>query len=858
MHKLTRAVLLAVVFASLLFAQAPGPNQSANSAQTQAPSRDVEQRAERILRQMTLEEKIDMIGGYNSFYIRGYDRLGLPELKMADGPIGVRNYGPSTAYAGGIGLAASWDPQLANRVGTMIGKEARARGVHFMLGPGVNIYRAPMAGRDFEYFGEDPFLASRTAVEYIKGIQSQGVIATVKHYAANNQEYNRHHISSEVDERTLREIYLPTFEAAVKEAHVGAIMDSYNLINGVHASQNDFTNNQIAKKEWGFDGIIMSDWDSTYDGIGAANGGLDLEMPSAKFMNRATLLPAIKAGKVSEATIDDKIRRILRKAIQFGFLDHPQTDANVPLYNTEARQLALDTARGGIVLLKNEGNLLPLDKSRIKSVAVIGPNAYPTDPVGGGSARVVPYNAVSVLEGVTDYLGSAATVHYHRGIPADYRQGTPPVGIEGFDATKFITAAQNGEPGLKAEYFNNPELQGTPAVTRNEHEVRNLPREVTTRNYTVRWSGYYIPKNSGTHKFWISSPGQDRGREHAYRLYIDDKLVLDRWQRYNATLDSYRMQVQAGNPYRIRFEYFNQNGQIRTGFGVVDPDTVVDPEAKQLASRADVAIVCVGFIPSLETEGADHTFELPPGQDELITQMLKTNKNTIVVLTAGGGVDMTQWIDQTPALVDAWYPGQEGGTAIAQMLFGEFSPSGKLPVSFERTWQDNATVNSYYPRDNEMKVAYSEGLFLGYRHFDKTGKKPLFPFGYGLSYTRFGYSNLTVSPATGSGNEPVTVGFDVKNTGNREGAEVAEVYLGDGHASVPRPVKELKGFTKVDLKPGESRHVTVSLDRRAMSYYDVSSKQWKADPGEFQVLVGPSSAQIELRGKFTLQAGATR
>lgn len=844
MYKLTIAVFF-VLFASIL------------SAQT-TPSRDVEQRVEGILKQMTLEEKIDMIGGKNSFYIRGYERLGLPDLKMADGPIGVRNYGPSTAYAGGIGLAASWDPQLANRVGMMIGKEARARGVHFMLGPGVNIYRAPMGGRDFEYFGEDPFLASRITVEYIKGIQSQGVIATVKHFAANNQEYNRHHMSSDVDERTLREIYLPTFEAAVKEAHVGAIMDSYNLLNGVHASQNDFLNNQIAKKEWGFDGIIMSDWTSTYDGVAAANGGLDLEMPSGKFMNRATLLPAIKAGKVSGATIDDKIRRILRKAIQFGFLDRQQTDASVPLYNTEARQLALETARGSIVLLKNEARVLPLDKSRIKSVAVIGPNAYPATPVGGGSARVVPFSAVSVLEGVNGYLGNSTNVYYHQGIPADYVQGRPPVGREGFDATAFMTAAQNGEPGLKAEYFNNPELQGSPVITRTEREVRDLPTEVTSRGYSVRWSGYYIPKNSGTHKFWVSSPGQDRGRFYAYRLYIDDKLVLDRWQRYNSTLDSYRMQVQAGKPYRIRLEYFNHNAQIRAGFGVVDPDTIVDPEAKQLASRADVAIVCVGFTPSLETEGADRTFELPPGQDELITQILKANKNTIVVLTAGGGVDMTQWVDQAPALVNTWYPGEEGGTAVAQMLFGEFSPSGKLPVSFERTWQDNAVADSYYPRGTEMKVAYSEGVFVGYRHFDKSGKKPLFPFGHGLSYTTFTYSNLTVSPATVSGDDPVTVSFDVKNTGNRQGAEAAQVYVGDGHASVPRPAKELKGFAKVDLKPGETRRVTVMLDRRAMSYYDVKTKRWKADAGDFDVLVGPSSQEIVLRGKFTLRAGASK
>src|SRR5437868_11983041 len=355
MHKLTRAVLLAVVVASLLFAQAPTSTQSTSSAPSQTSNRDVEQRVERILRQMTIEEKVDMIGGENSFYIRGYERLGLPALKMADGPIGVRNYGPSTAYAGGIGLAASWDPQLAGRVGAMIGKEARARGVHFMLGPGVNIYRAPMAGRDFEYFGEDPFLASRIAVEYIKGIQSQGVSATIKHFMGNNSEFDRHNTDSIINERTMREIYLPMFEAAVKEAHVGAIMDSYNLTNGAHMTQNGYLNTDVAKKEWGFDGIMMSDWTSTYDAIAAANGGLDLEMPSGVFMNRKNLEPAIQQGKVSVVTIDDKIRRILRTAVRFGWLDRDQTDYSIPRFNMQGRQVALQSAREGMVLLKNDG-----------------------------------------------------------------------------------------------------------------------------------------------------------------------------------------------------------------------------------------------------------------------------------------------------------------------------------------------------------------------------------------------------------------------------------------------------------------------------------------------------------------------
>src|SRR5207248_2468374 len=350
----------------------------------------------------------------------------LPRLKMADGPLGVRNYGPATTMAGGISLAATWDPELAERVGAEIGRDARAKGVHFLLGPGVNIYRAPMNGRNFEYFGEDPFLASTIAVGYVKGVQSQGVSATIKHYMGNNSEFDRHNTDSIIDERTEREIYLPVFEAAVKQAHVGAVMDSYNLTNGEHLTQNRFLDSDVLKKQWGFDGVLMSDWSSTYDGVAAANAGLDLEMPSGKFMNQKTLLPAVKDGKVAEATIDDKVRRILRKAAQLGWLDREQTDLTISRHNQQGRQAALEAAREGMVLLKNNGNVLPLNTANVRTIAVIGPDAYSAVPVGGGSARVEPFAAVSFLEGISNHFGSKAATLYKRGIPslADMAEAT--------------------------------------------------------------------------------------------------------------------------------------------------------------------------------------------------------------------------------------------------------------------------------------------------------------------------------------------------------------------------------------------------------------------------------------------------
>src|SRR6201988_3008681 len=380
-----------LIMLSLVFTAKLSLGQTPSTSATPNPSRT----ADSILSQLTLDEKLDLLGGVDGFFIRDIPRLNFPRLKMADGPIGVRNFGPATAMAGGIALTATWNPTLAELVGTELGRDSRAKGVHFLLAPGVNIYRAPMNGRNFEYFGEDPFLASRLAVSYIKGVQSQGVSATIKHYLGNNSEFDRHNTDSIIDERTLREIYLPTFEAAVKEAHVGAVMSSYNLTNGLHMSQNQYLLTDVLKKEWGFDGLIMSDWSGTYDGIEATNAGQDLEMPSGLHMNQQILKPAIEQGKVSVATVDDKVRRTLRTALRFGWLDRDQTALSIPRYNLQGRQAALNAARESITLLKNDGGLLPLSKSKIKSILIIGPDAYPAVHVGGGSADVQPFAAIS-------------------------------------------------------------------------------------------------------------------------------------------------------------------------------------------------------------------------------------------------------------------------------------------------------------------------------------------------------------------------------------------------------------------------------------------------------------------------------
>jgi beta-glucosidase len=678
----------------LVLAQPVDPFASGSQPIRQTPQqKDVEARVGDLLRKMTLEEKLDLLGGRRGFYTLAVDRLGIPALKMADGPMGVRNYGPSTAYPAGIGLAATWDTAMAHRIGAAMGQDARARGVNILLAPAVNIYRVPVNGRNFEYYGEDPFLAGQTAASFIQGVQSQGVIATVKHFALNNQEYQRGTISAEVDERTMHEIYLPAFRAAVQQGKVWAVMASYNRINGTYATANELLETQILKKEWGFRGILMSDWGAAHDGIADALAGLDLEMPAGKFMNREILLPAVKSGQVPESVIDDKVRRILRAAISMGFFDRPPEAAPAPFDSPESDHVALEGARESIVLLKNANHTLPLDRQRIHSIAVFGPNAHPAVNVAGGSARVVPFHDVSAR----DALAAA---------------------------------------GLQVDYV--------PFVQRDAAAVAEYPAEVA------------------------------------------------------------------------------------------------------LAAKDDAAVVCVGFKPATESEGFDRTFALPPGQNELIAAVARANPRTIVVINSGGAVDMTAWVDQAAAVLQAWYPGQEGGQAVADLLFGVANPSGKLPASFERHWGDSSADANYPGSDG--KVFYKEGIFVGYRQFDRSDVKPLFPFGYGLSYTSFAYSGLRLDQR----GTDVRVHFSVKNSGARPGAEVAEVYVQEVKPKVPRPLKELKSFARVNLPPGVAKEVEVDLDRSAFSYYDVAAHAWQVDPGEFRILVGTSSAEIRLTASLKI------
>ena len=663
-------------------------------------TQECKDRARDLVSRMTLEEKIDYISGYNDgFHIRPVERLGIPEIRLADGPQGVRNNTKSTLFASGVAAAASWNEDLAYRMGTALGQDARARGVHFLLGPGVNICRSPLCGRNFEYMGEDPYLASRTAVNYIKGVQSQGVVATVKHFALNNQEYERHHTSSDADERTMNEIYFPTFRAAVTEAKVGSVMTGYNLVNNVHSAENAFLIRENLREKWGFEGLVMSDWTSTYSTLGAVKGGLDLEMPKGFLFNYEFIKPMIDSGVIRESEIDEKVQHILQTLIAFGFLDRPQLDPSIPEDNPFSRETAYRMACESAVMLKNE-NILPLKAGKRNRIVILGPNADRI-PCGGGSGRVDPLYSISLYEGFSS-LGK-------------------------------------------------------------------------------KWPVTLLTPSEG-----------------------------------------------------------------------VDYNTAENIKA---IKEASTVIVAAGFDTSTERENHDRTFTLPEGQDEMIRFAASLNPNVIVVVYAGGGFDMSQWKDDVRGIILGWYPGQEGGLALARMMAGEFSPSGRLPVTIDADLADNPTAGSYYPKEKaETKrgftnkyVTYTEGVFVGYRGYERSGKKPLYPFGYGLTYGEFEYSDIAVTPS-GDG---VDVTFTLTNKGKATAAEVAQVYVGEVNPSVPRPERELKGYSKVTLGKGESKAVKVHLGKEAFSFYDTDIHDFRANSGKFRICVGASCEDIRLTSEIT-------
>jgi beta-glucosidase len=720
----------------------------------------IEARIEKLMSQMTVEEKISLLHAKSTFSVAGVPRLGIPELWMDDGPMGVReevgegfrNMGRdddfATAMPATLGLAATFNTDLANAYGAVIGQEARQRGKNIMLGPSLCIQRTPLCGRNFEYMGEDPYLAARMAVNYIKGEQAQGVASCAKHFAANNQENQRGSINVEMDERTLREIYLPAFRASVQEGGALSVMGAYNLLRGQHCCENDYLLNKILKGEWGFKGVVVSDWGGVHSTDMAATNGMDIEMgsrpPYTNFYLANPYLAKLQSGALPMSSLDEKVRRHLYVMLKLDMIHDAGTAAATneapknPLSTKAHQEVARRVAEESIVLLKNDG-LLPLDASKFRSIAVIGANAATKFAGGGGAANIKAPYEITALAGISNRVGGGAQITYAAGYAAPGGRGG--------------RGARGGGPrGGGAE--------AAPAVGTN-----------------------------------------------------------------------------------------------------------LAGEAVAAAQAADLVIFVGGLSHNggYDAEGGDRRdLKLPGGQDELLEKIVEANPRTVVVFNGGGAVEMGPWLGKVPALLYAWYGGLEGGNALARVLFGDVDACGRLPCTFPKQLGDSPAhflnaaetpphaTNAYYPGANGT-VTYAEGLLVGYRWFDAKQIEPLFPFGYGLSYTKFGYSGLHLTEGKDPANPVVTVEFDLANTGGRAGAEVAQVYVRQENPGMPRPPQELKGFAKARLQPGEKQRVSVRLDRGAFAYYDPDKKGWVAEKGGYKILVGSSSRDIRLQDVCQLQ-----
>lgn len=800
-------------------------------------SKPVEDRVNNLLGQMTLDEKLLLLSGDTTgFDTHEIKRLGIPAIHITDGPLGVR-IGKATAFPAGTAMAATWDTTLIHDIAVAMAQETKAKGRDYLLGPCVCIQRFPFGGRNFETYSEDPYLASRLAVNWVKGLQSEKVIASVKHFAMNDQEKERNNYNVIADERTMREIHLPAFEAAVREGGAWSVMAAYNLVNGQHCTENVHLLKDILKKDWNFQGFVISDWVSVYSTEHAANAGLDLEMPIGAYYQKDKLKKAIEDKKVTEEVINDKVRRLLRVMFSAGLFERKSTIDTTVVHSEAHKQLALKSAQEAVVLMKNQDNVLPLDVSKIKSIAIIGPNAKTCRSNGGGSSHVNPVYTVSSLEGIRKRVGNNIKVSYAIGDNFSVPE-------KNVIKPSYLLTPDKKENGLQAEYFNNIDLSGKPVITRIEKNLDYMwdnsspAPEIGINNFSIRFSGYIKPDKSTECIFYTLS-------DDGIRVTIDDKLVIDNWNNHGPMYDIYKLSLQAGKERKIVVEYFQSGGgatfQLGWNYDIpVRHDLIV--EAANVAKTSDVAIVFAGLYDAIESEGLDPaTMELPSKQKELIMAVAKANPNTIVVLNGGVTLRVEPWLKDVKVLLDIFYLGQETGNAIASILFGDVNPSGKLPFSFIKEPGQSPAYANYMSKNLEIK--YDEGVFVGYRYLDKNKLEPEFPFGYGLSYTSFEYANMTVKDL---GDKMFEVSLDIKNTGKVKGDEVVQLYVSEKVCSVPRPVKELKGFSRVPLSPGETKNITMKLNSRSFAFWDIVSNSWKVEPGDFDLLVGSSSRDIKL------------
>ncbi|MBH1941768.1 glycoside hydrolase family 3 C-terminal domain-containing protein [Mobilitalea sibirica] len=721
-----------------------------------------ETKIEELVSELTLEEKIAMIHGEGIFQTAGVKRLGIPPLKMSDGPMGVRkefalkdwtnvgttddqvSYLPSNSA-----LAATWNKDIAYKTGQVLGAEARGRGKDVILAPGINIKRSPLCGRNFEYMSEDPKLIEELVVPLIQGIQENDVAACVKHFAANNQETKRLWVDTYMDERTLREIYFPGFYAAIHQGESFTLMGAYNLLYGEHCSQSKFLLTKVLREEWEYDGAVISDWGAVHDTKQAALSGLDIEMSVGpdfdNYYMAKPLYNAVMNGEIEEAYIDTKIRNILRTMYRIKMLGDDRENRNTGTYNDmKHREIILEGARESIILLKNEEDRLPIKKKGLKSIAVIGQNAERVHSDGGGSAEIKALYEISPLLGLKMKLGGNVDIKYAKG------------------------------------YY-------VPTKEEKEHN----------------WQQHSIERE------------KELTEEEAKELEKKKQLVL---------------------------EEINRQGELLL------------KEAVELAKESDEVIIIGGLDHEYDVEGQDRTdMELPYYQDRLIEEILKVNPKAVVVIMAGSPVEMNRWSDKAKAIVWCWYAGMEGGTALAEVLLGDMNPCGKLPETFPKYLNDSP-AHKIGEFGDLNSITYKEGVFVGYRYYDTYDIETEFCFGHGLSYTTFEYQDLNVSVKEINKNDlKVMVEVIIKNTGAMDGAEVVQVYVADKEASIERPIHELKGFSKVFIKAGEEKKVVIILNKNAFGFYDVTSKCFKAEAGEFELRIGSSSRDIRFTKSIELK-----
>lgn len=805
---------------------------------------------EALLVALTLEEKVALLAGRGFWVTTAVPRLGIPAVKVSDGPNGARGDGVSGASAAsfpvGSALGSTWNAPLVREVGRVLGQEARTKNAQLLLGPTVNLQRTPLGGRNFECYSEDPWLTARIATAFISGVQAEGVGACIKHFVCNDSEYQRHSISSDVDERTLREVYLLPFELAVREARPWAVMSAYNRVNGIFASSHTDLLRGVLKGEWGFEGIVVSDWGAALETEHNLSGGLDLEMPGPTRSRGAALVAAVRAGRVQQADVDDATRRMLAFIARSGRFAQPDAQPERSDDRPEHRALARRAAAEGMVLLKNDG-VLPLSPRAVRRLAVVGPNALAGQIQGGGSSAVFPHYQIMPLDGLR--AGADWQVEH---APGCFNHKYLPIPAPG-----MLTS--NGRPGARLKLYNPGEEH--PAVERvvelTFNPMGGLPLNMLGGSkvggtFTAEIDAEWTPDVSGRYQLGLLSAG-------LARLYLDGEQLIDNWTSqepgeaffsWGSTEKRATVTLEAGRSYHYRIEFQSKADVLVTGvrYGILPPhpdDLLGQAVAK--ARGADAVVLVVGGNADWETEGNDRqTLVLPGEQDALIDAVLAANPRSVVVINSGAPIAMP-WYDRAGAVLQAWLPGQEFGNALADLLTGAVNPSGRMPCTVPMRLQDTPAYTSY-PGENG-RVLYGERGFVGYRWYDARDIEPRVPFGHGLSYTRFAYENLRVAPAA----DGVIVTVEVENVGSVPGQEVVQLYLAPGASAVQRPVQELRAFEKRQLQPGERQTLRFELGPRDFAIWDIDTSGWLAEAGSYEIRVGASSRDIRLTCPWTLE-----